>query len=129
MIEAIYKHDVDAHISLKPSQLGLDIDYDFCLNNLEEIVKKADEYDIFVNFDMEDYPRLQPSFDIIDELSKTYDNIGTVIQAYFFRAEDDLEKYKNMRLRIVKGDRKSTRLNSSHVAISYAVFCLKNKNL
>src|SRR5690625_5277898 len=103
MIEAIYKHDVDAHISLKPSQLGLDIDYDFCLNNLDEIVKKANEYDIFVNFDMEDYPRLQPSFDIIDELSKTYVNIGTVIHAYFFRAEDDLEKYKNMRLRIVKG--------------------------
>src|SRR5207253_9726701 len=29
---------------------------------------------------------------------------------------------------IVNGDRKSTRLNSSHVAISYAVFCLKKKN-
>src|SRR5690625_6319280 len=28
----------------------------------------------------------------------------------------------------IKGDRKSTRLNSSHVAISYAVFCLKKKN-
>src|SRR5437870_2003043 len=27
------------------------------------------------------------------------------------------------------GDRKSTRLNSSHVAISYAVFCLKNKTV
>src|SRR6266498_464026 len=26
------------------------------------------------------------------------------------------------------GDRKSTRLNSSHVRISYAVFCLKKKN-
>src|SRR5690625_8021491 len=51
---------------------------------------------------MEDYPRLQPSFDIIDELTKTYDNIGTVIQACFFRAEEDLEKYKNLRLRIVK---------------------------
>src|SRR5690625_6151675 len=29
---------------------------------------------------------------------------------------------------ITKGDRKSTRLNSSHVATSYAVFCLKKKN-
>src|SRR5690625_6133118 len=29
----------------------------------------------------------------------------------------------------VDGDRKSTRLNSSHVAISYAVFCLKKKNI
>src|SRR3712207_7255421 len=27
-----------------------------------------------------------------------------------------------------KGDRKSTRLNSSHANISYAVFCLKKKN-
>lgn len=103
VIEAIHEHGVDAHISLKPSQLGLDIDYDFCLENLREIVAKAKEFDIFVNFDMEDYAHLQPSFDILDELSKEYDNIGTVIQAYFFRAEEDIEKYKNFRLRIVKG--------------------------
>src|SRR5690625_5767650 len=32
------------------------------------------------------------------------------------------------RLIIARADRKSTRLNSSHVAISYAVFCLKKKN-
>lgn len=103
VIEAIRENHVDAHISLKPTQLGLDIDYQFCLDNLREIVAKANEYDIFVNFDMEDYGHLQPSFDIIDELSKEYDNIGTVIQAYFFRAEEDIEKYKNFRLRIVKG--------------------------
>lgn len=103
IIQAIYNGEVDAHISLKPSQLGLDINYDFCLQNLTKIVDQANEYGIFVNFDMEDYERLQPSFDLVDELAKKYDNIGTVIQAYFFRAQDDLEKYKNMRLRIVKG--------------------------
>lgn len=103
VIEAIHENGVDAHISLKPSQLGLDIDHDFCLENLKEIVSKAKEYDIFVNFDMEDHGHLQPSFDIMDELTKDYDNIGTVIQAYFFRAEEDIEKYKNFRLRIVKG--------------------------
>lgn len=52
---------------------------------------------------MEDHGRLQPSFDLLDELSKSYDNIGTVIQAYFYRAIEDIEKYKNYRLRIVKG--------------------------
>lgn len=103
MIEAIHEHKVDAHISLKPSQLGLDIDYDFCLDNVREIVERANEYDIFVNFDMEDYPRLQPSFDLVDELSKEFPNVGTVIQAYFFRAEEDLKKYKHLRLRLVKG--------------------------
>ena len=103
VIEAIHTHEVDAHISLKPSQLGLDIDYDFCLGNLREIVEKANSYGIFVNFDMEDHDRLQPSFDMLETLSKDYNNVGTVIQAYFFRAKEDIEKYKNFRLRIVKG--------------------------
>ncbi|MBD7938586.1 MULTISPECIES: proline dehydrogenase family protein [Cytobacillus] len=103
VVEAIHEHEVDAHISLKPSQLGLDIDYSFCLENLKEIVSKAHEYGIFINFDMEDHGRLQPSFDLLDELSKSYDNIGTVIQAYFYRAIEDIQKYKNYRLRIVKG--------------------------
>lgn len=108
VIEAIHEHGVDAHISLKPSQLGLDIDIDFCLENLKEIAAKAKSYEIFINFDMEDYARLQPSFDLLDELSKDYDNIGTVIQAYFFRAVEDIQKYKNFRLRIVKGAYKET---------------------
>src|SRR5690606_35072105 len=93
VIEAIHVNKLDAHISLKPSQLGLDIDHNFCLENLEEIVKKANEYNIFINFDMEDHARLQTSFDLLDELSSTYENIGTVIQAYFYRAKDDIEKY------------------------------------
>ncbi|WP_429743495.1 proline dehydrogenase family protein [Bacillus salipaludis] len=103
VIEAIHKNNVDAHISLKPTQLGLDIDYNFCMENLKEIVHQASNYGIFVNFDMEDYGHLQPSFDILDELSLEYDNVGTVIQAYFFNAQENLEKYKNYRLRIVKG--------------------------
>jgi proline dehydrogenase len=103
VIEAIHEHKVDAHISLKPTQLGLDIDYDFCLGNLREIVDRAKQYDIFVNFDMEDHGHLDPSFQILDELSKEYDNVGTVIQAYFLRAKDDIQKYQNYRLRIVKG--------------------------
>lgn len=103
VIEAIYQNRVDAHISLKPSQLGLDIDYDFCYENLKEIVALADQYNIFVNIDMEDYNRLQPSFNILEELSKEYQNIGTVIQAYFLRAKDDIQKFKDYRLRIVKG--------------------------
>ncbi|MBG9589511.1 proline dehydrogenase family protein [Cytobacillus firmus] len=103
VIDAIHENQVDAHISLKPSQLGLDIDYSFCLENVREIVERASQYGIFVNMDMEDSKRLQPSFDILDELSNEYNNFGTVIQAYFLDAEEDLKKYQNFRLRIVKG--------------------------
>ncbi|MGV3464357.1 MAG: proline dehydrogenase family protein [Heyndrickxia sp.] len=103
VIESIHENGVEAHISLKPTQLGLDIDYTFCLNNLREIVDRASRYDIHVNIDMEDYGHLEPSFDILDELSREYDNVGTVIQAYFYNAQENLERYKNYRLRIVKG--------------------------
>lgn len=103
VITAIHENGVDAHISLKPSQLGLDIDRDFCYENLKEIVSLADKYDIFVNFDMEDYDRLHPSFELMEELSEEHGNIGTVIQAYFHESEENIEKYKNYRLRIVKG--------------------------
>lgn len=103
VIEAIHTHELDAHISLKPTQLGLDVDYTFCFDNLKEIVAKAHAYAIFINFDMEDYGHLEPSFNILDELSKDYDNIGTVIQAYFYEADENLQKYKDFRMRIVKG--------------------------
>lgn len=109
MIEAIQVEELDAHISLKPSQLGLDIDIDFCYDNLYEIVERAHEYGIFVNFDMEDYKRLQPSFDMLEELAKSFDNVGTVIQAYFHRAKDDIENFKDFRLRVVKGAYKESK--------------------
>lgn len=103
VIEAIEREQLDAHISLKPSQLGLDIDQDFCYDNLYEIVERAANYGIFVNFDMENYARLDATLDIVEELSKTFDNVGTVIQAYLLRAKEDIERLKHLRLRIVKG--------------------------
>lgn len=103
LIQAIHDHKVDAHISLKPSQLGLDIDIDFCYENLKEIVALADQFDIFVNFDMENYDRLHPSFELMEQLNSEHQNIGTVIQAYFHESDENIEKYKNYRLRIVKG--------------------------
>lgn len=103
VVDAIHEHQVDAHISLKPSQIGLDIDVDFCMENLKEIVDRASKHDIFINIDMENYDRLQLSFDLMEELAKDYENVGTVIQSYFLRAQEDIKKYSNFRLRIVKG--------------------------
>ncbi|MEG0473321.1 MAG: proline dehydrogenase family protein [Solibacillus sp.] len=103
VIERIHSENLQAHISLKPSQLGLDIDYDFCYENLEEIVAAAYNYQIFVNFDMENYARLHPSFQLLEKLSERYNNIGTVIQSYFFESDENVDRYKDYRLRLVKG--------------------------
>src|SRR5690606_41520668 len=61
--------------------------------------------------------------------AKTFDvalHMGTLLGAviYFRR---DLWRYLVAWLTTLRRDRKSTRLNSSHVKISYAVFCLKKK--
>src|SRR5437870_7434220 len=45
-----------------------------------------------------------------------------------FRIDVMKSRYQSIKIPVIDGpDRKSTRLNSSHVAISYAVFCLKKK--
>src|SRR3712207_8837029 len=46
----------------------------------------------------------------------------------FEAVEHEVEPVLELRAVVVAGDRKSTRLNSSHANISYAVFCLKKKN-
>ncbi|MCL6570061.1 MAG: proline dehydrogenase family protein [Bacillus sp. (in: Bacteria)] len=103
VIKAIHENRVDAHISLKPTQVGLDIDYHFCLKNIKEIVEQANRYDVFVNIDMEDDSHMQQTFKLVDELSQEFENVGTVIQSYFHHALDYVEKYKDHRIRLVKG--------------------------
>ncbi|WP_243387874.1 proline dehydrogenase family protein [Bacillus kexueae] len=102
-LEAIAKSGVKSGLSVKMTQLGLDIDKQFCLDNMRKILDTAKKYDIFVRIDMEDYARCQVTLDILQELRQTYDNVGTVIQAYLFRAMDDVKDLKGVPLRLVKG--------------------------
>src|SRR5256885_13228563 len=53
---------------------------------------------------------------------------GLAAPRSFLRAHSDLRESELAEHRCRNGDRKSTRLNSSHLVISYAVFCLKKKN-
>lgn len=102
-LEAIQQNGVTAHMSIKLTQIGLDVDYDFCLANAKEIAEAAAHYAIFINIDMEDYSHLQQTLDILHALIVDYDNVGTVIQSYLYRSEKDIETLENVRLRLVKG--------------------------
>src|SRR5699024_2562349 len=103
VIERIHEEQVACHVSVKLTQLGLDIEEEFCLENMREIVGAASKYNIFVNIDTEDYGHYDQTMRILNELLKEYKNVGTVIQAYFYHAEEDMDKLKDVRLRIVKG--------------------------
>src|SRR5690625_6006849 len=75
------------------------------------------EGDIFFYHQFYDFLRNKPPHSIIDPSSCQY----------HFRMVSYLLGFERQIIRVYSEDRKSTRLNSSHVAISYAVFCLKKK--
>ncbi|MGO4889762.1 proline dehydrogenase family protein [Anaerobacillus sp. MEB173] len=102
-IETIAESKVDCNLSLKMTQLGLDISYEFCLENMRRILNSANKHNIFVRIDMEDYAHCQQTLDMLAELRKEYNNVGTVIQAYLHRAEKDIEDLNGVPLRLVKG--------------------------
>lgn len=102
-LEAIAKAGVNSNLSVKMTQLGLDIDRDFCVRNMCRILDTAKKHNNFVRIDMEDHAHCQITLDILRELRQTYDNVGTVIQAYLFRANQDVKELKGIPLRLVKG--------------------------
>ena len=102
-LEAIAESGVQSQLSVKLTQLGLDLGADFCLKNMLLIMEAAKRTKNFVTIDMEDYSHCQMTLDILNELHKAYDNIGTVIQAYLYRSQQDVMELKDVPLRLVKG--------------------------
>ncbi|WP_087973551.1 proline dehydrogenase family protein [Oceanobacillus rekensis] len=117
-IEKINEENLDCHISLKLTQLGLDIDQEFCMSNFKEILETAATSNIFINVDMEKYVHYLKALDVLKNIRASYPNIGTVIQSYLYRAESDMEQLKDVRIRLVKGAYKE----SSQVA-----YCTKEE--
>ncbi|MGZ0052129.1 proline dehydrogenase family protein [Brevibacillus gelatini] len=105
-LEAIHQSGVDCNLSLKMTSLGLDISRDLCMTNMRRILDTAKKNgNIFVRIDMEDYAHNHVTMEILNELLEEYDNVGTVIQAYLYKASDDIDslKDKKVNLRLVKG--------------------------
>lgn len=103
LLNRINEENLDCHVSVKLTQLGLDIDEQFCIDNMRKIMETASKFGIFVNIDMEDYSRYEQTLRILQTLREEFENVGTVMQAYLYRAEEDLEQLKDVRIRLVKG--------------------------
>jgi proline dehydrogenase len=105
LLDAIHESGIPSHVSLKLTQMGLDIDDEYCYENMVKIVSKAKSYGTFVRFDMEGSPHTQRTLDIFHRISEQYDNVGIVLQAMLFRTDkdvDDLNKAK-AKVRLCKG--------------------------
>ncbi len=92
VLPALAQEGLDTQVSVKLTQLGLDIGNDFCVHNLERIVQRAHEVGGFVRIDMESSAYTQRTLDIFYTLHERYPNLGIVIQAYLYRSEKDIER-------------------------------------
>jgi proline dehydrogenase len=92
ILPALAQQRLDVQVSLKLTQLGLDIDETFCRQNLESIVQRACEVGGFVRIDMESSAYTQRTLDLFYSLHDRYPNLGVVIQAYLYRSEADVEQ-------------------------------------
>ncbi|MBS4220819.1 proline dehydrogenase family protein [Bacillus sp. FJAT-49711] len=104
-IQAIRKERLNAQLSLKLTSMGLDISDELVLYNMRRIMDVAARNQVFVTIDMEDYARCEKILQVYKMLKSEYENIGTVLQAYLYRAEQDLNHLArhSANLRLVKG--------------------------
>jgi proline dehydrogenase len=107
MADAIYKAGVQSNISIKLTQIGMQVDEALCAENLQCILSYARQFGIFVRIDMEDNPWVDRTLGLYRKMRQEYglDNTGVVIQAYLYRSEADVAQLEmeGTRVRLCKG--------------------------
>jgi proline dehydrogenase len=104
-IDALVTRGLDRNVSLKLTQMGLDLDPEACRANLRRVLEAAHDAGAFVRVDMEDHTRTDVTLDIVRGLRSAYPAVGVVIQAYLRRSAADLERLieEGMPVRLCKG--------------------------
>jgi proline dehydrogenase len=104
-LEQIAAQGVEATISLKLTHLGLDLGEDFCAEQLRIVTQRAREMGNFVRVDMEGSAYTDRTLRLVKQALAESDTVGTVIQAYLFRSEEDIRDLLRVgcRIRLVKG--------------------------
>ena len=106
VIEAMVAAGVGRNISLKLTQLGLDVDKAIAIDNLRKILERAEPAGFFVRIDMENSPYTAVTLEIYETLWRHgYHHLGVVLQSALYRSESDLEAINAFggRVRLVKG--------------------------
>jgi len=106
IIETIVASGIERNISLKLTQLGLDVDRATAVDNMRRILEPADANGFFVRIDMENSPYTDATLTILETLRQQgHTSLGTVIQTCLKRSEADIRRLngQGIRVRLVKG--------------------------
>jgi proline dehydrogenase len=105
VLNAIARHSLNSNLSVKLTSLGLKMEKQFCIGNMDEIVTTAKRQNNFVRIDMEDHTCTDDTLEIYSILRNRYNNVGIVIQAYLHRSEGDIRALaaEKANVRLCKG--------------------------
>ncbi len=106
ILNGIDKEGLDANLSLKPTQMGLELDKEFAFTNIREIVALAASLNNFVRIDMEDHPCTDDTLEFFRRLREEFPgHVGVVVQSYLRRTLDDIEGLSDglLNFRLCKG--------------------------
>ena len=106
LMNIIVDAGIERNISLKLTQLGIDVDRATCVDNLRRILEPAARHEFFVRIDMENSPYTERTIDIFETLwEHQYRNLGVALQSYLYRSEADVRRMNELgvRVRLVKG--------------------------
>jgi proline dehydrogenase len=112
VIDAIAAAGIGRNVSLKLTQLGLDVDRATCVDNLRRILDAGQPHDFFVRIDMESSAVTAVTLDVFETMWQLgYRNVGVVLQSYLTRSVADAKRMNELgaRVRLVKGAYKEPR--------------------
>jgi proline dehydrogenase len=105
IFDRIARERIDANVSCKLTQLGLDLSVEFCEGLVNSIAERAAAYNNFLRIDMEGSLYTQRTVDLAKRVRSQSAATGTVIQAYLYRSEGDVKDLLayGCRIRLCKG--------------------------
>jgi proline dehydrogenase len=105
MIEEMHAKNLAGNISIKLTQLGLDLSKDLCASLSRSIAKRAKELHRTIEMDMEGSSYTDVTLDIFETVQRESGNAGLAVQAYLYRTERDLLRIAPLKpkVRLVKG--------------------------
>ena len=105
LLKRIAEKKLDSYVSVKLTMLGLDIDHEFCFENLCKILKTADQTKSRVALDMEGTDYTERTLAMYERAAKEFTSPEIVLQAYLMRTENDINRVlaANGKLRLCKG--------------------------
>lgn len=130
ILDIIKKESLNANISLKPTQMGLNIDNEFAFSNIREIVSHAADIESFVRIDMEDTPCTDRTLEFFRRLRDEFPGqVGTVLQAYLRRTPKDIENLSDgiLNFRLCKGiynEKRKLAYKDPYIINQNYIYCL-----